>query len=70
MAGGDKTDSHGSTPPPSYEELQLKGVAKTEEKDSKDEKTEEKKDGEEKTEEDIPAVGMLELVRLSLGITI
>ena len=42
MAGGDKTDSHGSTPPPSYEELQLKGVPKTEEKDAKDEKSEER----------------------------
>ena len=64
MAGDDKTDNkygHDTTPPPSYDEVQMKNVVKT---DKNDEKTEEEKekDGEEKTEEDVPPVGMLELV--------
>ena len=64
MAGDDKTDnkySHDITPPPSYDEVQMKNVVKT---DKKDEKTEgeKEKDGEEKTEETVPPVGMLELV--------
>ena len=64
MAGDDKTDNkygHDTTPPPSYDEVQMKNVVKT---DKNDEKTEEEKekDGEAKTEEDVPPVGMLELV--------
>ena len=64
MAEDDKTDNkynHDTTPPPSYEEVQMKDVVKT---DKKDEKTEEEKekDAEEKTEELVPPVGMLELV--------
>ena len=64
MAGDDKTDNkygHDITPPPSYDEVQMKNVVKT---DKNDEKTEEEKEkeGEEKTEEEVPPVGMLELV--------
>ena len=64
MAGEDKADKkydHDVTPPPSYEEVQMKNVVKT---DKKDEKTEDEKekDEEEKTEELVPPVGMLELV--------
>ena len=65
MAGEDKTDNkynHDTTPPPSYEEVQMKDVVKTDKKDDKNEDQKEKeKDGEEKTEELVP-VGMLELV--------
>ena len=53
------TDSHDTTPPPSYEEVQLKDKGK----DGKDDNAEEKKEGEEKkTEEEIPPVGLFELV--------
>ena len=62
MAVTDKY-SHHNSPPPSYEEVQLKGVAKKENDPAhQDDKTEEKKDGEGKTEEEIPPVGMFELV--------
>ena len=66
MAGADKTDNkynHDTTPPPSYEEVQMKDVVKTDKKDDKNEDQKEKeKDAEEKTEELVPPVGMLELV--------
>ena len=64
MAGEDKTDNkynHDTTPPPSYEEVQMKDVAKN---GTKAEGKEDKKegDGEENAEDLIPPVGMFELV--------
>ena len=68
MAGDDKTDNkydHDITPPPSYDEVQMKNVVKTDKKDEKTEDGEKEKEGDEKTEEGVPPVGMLALVRLS-----
>ena len=65
MAGDEKTDnkySHDTTPPPSYDEVQMKNVVKTDKKDEKTEDGEKEKDGDEKTEDLVPPVGMLELV--------
>ena len=68
MAGDDKTDNkynHDTTPPPSYDEVQMKDVVKADKKDDKTEDGEKEKEGEEKTEDGVPPVGMLELVRLT-----
>ena len=68
MAGDDKTDnkySHDTTPPPSYDEVQMKNVVKTDKTEEKTEDGEKEKDGDEKTEDVVPPVGMLELVRMT-----
>ena len=59
MAVTDKS-SHDTTPPPSYEEVQLKDKGK--DVKGEDDKGEEKEGEEKKTELEIPPVGLFELV--------